>query len=68
MTMLTSAVSRRRLLAVPRCRVRTVRDRPRDRGSLSLEQAIVTAVLSAAAIALGVVIVNAITSHSAQIR
>ncbi len=40
----------------------------RDRGALSLEQAIVTAVLSAAAIALGVVIVNAITSHSAQIR
>ncbi len=40
----------------------------RDRGALSLEQAIVTAVLSAAALALGVVIVNAITSHSAQIR
>jgi hypothetical protein len=40
----------------------------RDRGALSLEQAIVTAVLSAAAITLGVVIVNAITSHSAQIR
>ena len=40
----------------------------RDRGALSLEQAIVTAVLSAAAITLGVVIVNAITSHSSQIR
>lgn len=40
----------------------------RDRGAVSLEQAIVTAVLSGAAIALGVVILNAITSHSAQIR
>ena len=40
----------------------------RDRGALSLEQAILTAVVSAAAIALGVVIVNAIVSHSAQIR
>ena len=40
----------------------------RDRGALSLEQAILTAVVSAAAIALGVVIVNAIISHSAQIR
>jgi len=41
---------------------------PRDRGALSLEQAIVTAVLSAAAIALGAVIVNAITTHSGNIR
>ena len=40
----------------------------RDRGALSLEQAIVTAVLSAAAIALGVVIVNAIVNHQNQIR
>jgi hypothetical protein len=40
----------------------------RDRGALSLEQAIVTAVLSAAAIALGVVIVNAVVSHQNQIR
>ncbi len=40
MTMPTPAVSRRRLRAVPRRRVRTVRDRPRDRGSLSLELAI----------------------------
>lgn len=40
----------------------------RDRGALSLEQAIVTAVLSAAAIALGVVIVNAVISHQNQIR
>ena len=36
----------------------------RDRGALSLEQAIVTAVLSAAAIALGVVIVNAVVSQA----
>ena len=40
----------------------------RDRGALSLEQAIVTAVLSAAAIALGVVIVNAVVNHQNQIR
>lgn len=40
----------------------------RDRGALTLEQAIVTAVLSAAAIALGVVIVNAVLSHSSSIR
>ena len=40
----------------------------RDRGALSLEQAIVTAVLSAAAIALGLVIVNAVVSHQNQIR
>lgn len=46
---------------------RRITDR-RDRGALSLEQAIVTAVLSAAAIALGVVIVNAIVSHQSRIR
>jgi hypothetical protein len=46
---------------------RRISDR-RDRGALSLEQAIVTAVLSAAAIALGVVIVNAVVSHQSQIR
>jgi len=46
---------------------RRITDR-RDRGALSLEQAIVTAVLSAAAIALGVVIVNAVVSHQSQIR
>jgi hypothetical protein len=40
----------------------------RDRGALTLEQAIVTAVLSAAAIALGVVIVGAIASHQSSIR
>ena len=46
---------------------RRITDR-RDRGALSLEQAIVTAVLSAAAIALGVVIVNAVVNHQNQIR
>ncbi len=40
----------------------------RDRGALSLEQAILTAVLSAAGIALGVVIVNAILTHQSNIR
>ena len=40
----------------------------RDRGALSLEQAILTAVLSAAGIALGVVIVNAIMTHQNNIR
>ncbi len=40
----------------------------RDRGAVTLELAIATAVLAGAAIALGVVIVNAIISHSAQIR
>ncbi len=40
----------------------------RDRGALSLEQAILTAVLSAAGIALGVVIVNAILTHQNNIR
>ena len=40
----------------------------RDRGALTLEQAIVTAVLSAAAIALGVVIVGAVITHQNAIR
>ena len=40
----------------------------RDRGAVTLEQAIITAVVSAAAIALGVVIVNAINNHTANIR
>ncbi len=41
---------------------------PRDRGALTLEQAIVTAVLSVAAIALGVVIVGAIATHQSNIK
>ncbi len=40
----------------------------RDRGALTLEQAIVTAVLSAAAIALGVVIVGAVVTHQSNIK
>ena len=40
----------------------------RDRGALTLEQAIVTAVLSAAAIALGVVIVGAVVTHQNNIK
>ncbi len=40
----------------------------RDRGALTLEQAIVTAVLSAAAIGLGVVIVAAVATHQNAIR
>lgn len=40
----------------------------RDRGALTLEQAIITAALTAAAIALLAVIGNAILSHSANIR
>lgn len=40
----------------------------RDRGALTLEQAIVTAVLSAAAIGLGVVIVAAVMTHQNAIR
>ena len=39
-----------------------------DRGALTLEQAIITAMLSGAAIALALVVGNAILSHSANIR
>ncbi len=40
----------------------------RDRGALSLEQAIITAVLSAAAIGLGVVIVGAVLRNQNNIK
>lgn len=40
----------------------------RDRGAITLEQAILAGVLATAAVALGVVIVNAINTHSANIR
>ena len=56
-----AATTRSRLIA-------TRRGQSRERGALTLEQAIITAVISAAAIALGVVIVNAVTSHSANIK
>ena len=39
-----------------------------ERGSLTLEQVIIAAVLSAAAIAAGVVIVAAINTHQANIK
>lgn len=39
-----------------------------ERGSLTLEQVIITAVLSAAAIAAGAAIVAAITSHQSNIK
>ncbi len=40
----------------------------RERGSLTLEQAIITAVVSAAAIALGVIVVGAVTNHQSNIK
>lgn len=49
-------------------RLHRQRRESRDRGAVTLEQAIITAVVSAAAIALGVVIVNAINNHTANIR
>ncbi len=39
-----------------------------ERGSLTLEQAVITAVLVGAAIALGIVIVAAIGNHSSKIN
>ncbi len=39
-----------------------------ERGSLTLEQVIITAVLSAAAIAAGAAIVSAVQSHQNQIK
>lgn len=49
-------------------RLQRQRREGRDGGAVTLEQAIITAVVSAAAIALGVVIVNAINNHTANIR
>lgn len=49
-------------------RLHRQRRESRDYGAVTLEQAIITAVVSAAAIALGVVIVNAINDHTANIR
>jgi len=72
-TTVTAAVTMAYLVVGPLavgadCQLRQrITDR-RDRGALSLEQAILTAVLSAAAIALGAFIVNAILSHENQIR
>lgn len=67
--LLTVTVWLTALTATARCRlIATRRGQSRERGALTLEQAIITAVISAAAIALGVVIVNAVTSHSANIK
>ena len=48
-------------------RLRTVRDEP-ERGSLSVEQVIITVALIGIAVALVAVIANAVTSRSSQIQ
>jgi hypothetical protein len=48
-------------------RLRAVRDQP-ERGSVSVEQVIITVALVGIAIALMVVIANAVTSRSSQIQ
>ncbi|WNV75291.1 hypothetical protein [Geodermatophilus sp. DSM 44513] len=48
-------------------RLRAVRDEP-ERGSLSVEQVIITVALVAIAVALVAVIANAVTSRSSQIQ
>jgi hypothetical protein len=48
-------------------RLRAVRDEP-ERGSLSVEQVIITVALIGIAIALVAVIANAVTSRSSQIQ
>ncbi|SDG04305.1 hypothetical protein SAMN05660662_0114 [Blastococcus aurantiacus] len=53
--------------AVLRDRLRAARDEP-ERGSLSVEQVIITVALIGIAVALVVVIANAVTSRSAQIQ
>lgn len=53
--------------AVLRDRLRAVRDEP-ERGSLSVEQVIITVALIGIAVALVAVIANAVTSRSGQIQ
>jgi len=53
--------------AALRDRLRAVRDEP-ERGSLSVEQVIITVALIGIAVALVAVIANAVTSRSAQIQ
>lgn len=53
--------------AALRDRVRRVREEP-ERGSLSVEQVIITVALIGIAVALVVVIANAVTTRSAQIQ
>ena len=50
-----------------RARLRAVRDEP-ERGSLSVEQVIITVALIGIAVALVAVIANAVTSRSSQIQ
>jgi hypothetical protein len=50
-----------------RDRLRNLRDEP-ERGSLSVEQVIITVALIGIAVALVAVIANAVTSRSAQIQ
>lgn len=53
--------------AALRDRLRAVRDEP-ERGSLSVEQVIITVALVGIAVALVAVIANAVTSRSGQIQ
>ncbi len=55
------------LAADLRERLRAVRDQP-ERGSLSVEQVIITVALIGIAVALVAVIANAVTSRSGQIQ
>ena len=55
------------LSAALRDRLRAVRNEP-ERGSLSVEQVIITVALIGIAVALVAVIANAVTSRSAQIQ
>jgi hypothetical protein len=55
------------LAAELRERLRAVRDEP-ERGSLSVEQVIITVALIGIAVALVAVIANAVTSRSGQIQ
>ena len=65
MTPLTSVLTA--LGAALRDRLRAVRAEP-DRGSLSVEQVIITVALIGIAVALVAVIANAVTSRSGQIQ
>ena len=55
------------LAAALRDRLRDLRDEP-ERGSLSVEQVIITVALIGIAVALVAIIANAVTSRSAQIQ
>ena len=55
------------LAAALRDRLRDLRDQP-ERGSLSVEQVIITVALIGIAVALVAIIANAVTSRSAEIQ